>query len=178
MILKRLVRWKNQAVLRAYEIDRYGNISCTIGDLEVLYKRKLSPGKKKKYYWHALLRIFNRDRWVAIHRIMCYTWLGAFPHPLRRICDHIDSDSENNKFWNLRYLTIRGNNLNRAGVKGVVERDGKWYPRIAGFVHEKYGHDCIEFAQKLRYTLLQSYIRYTMRFPENDHYPHRKIYEF
>ena len=174
---KRTVRWKNQSRLVHYEIDRAGNVECVMG-LDVLYRRKRSPGKKTKYYWHVLLRVFGRDRWIAVHRLMAYTWLGEFPHPLRRICDHIDSNSENNNSWNLRYLTIRGNNLNRAGVLGVVEKDGMWFPRIAGHVHYRYGDNDKELVQQVRHTLLQSYIRYTMRYPENSDYPHTKIYAF
>ena len=177
MAEKRTARWRDQSLIKHYQIDRKGNVTCILG-LDVLYRRKLSPGKTPKYYWHVLLRLFGRDRWIAVHRLMAYTWLGSFPHPLRRICDHIDSNSENNNSWNLRYLTIRGNNLNRAGVSGVVQKEGIWYPRIAGYIHHKYGNKCHNLVKEMRHTLLQSYIRYTMRFPENCDYPHEKIYCF
>lgn len=176
----RKLRWSDQTVIPHYVIDRSGRITCTMDeDMEVLYKQRCSKkGKKRKYYWHALIRRNKRDMWLAVHRLMCYSWLGEFPHPLRFICDHIDSNSLNNELWNLRYLTIRGNNLNRAGVIGVVEENGIWFPRIAGFTHKKFGHPDKEFAQLLRHNLVQSYIRYTNRCPDSDSYPHYKIHCF
>ena len=176
----RKLRWRDQRVIPHYEIDRHGTIRCTLSDeFEVLYKQKCSPkGNKPKYYWYALIRRNAKDKWIAIHRLMCYTWLGEFPHALRFICDHVDSDSTNNELYNLRYLTIRGNNLNRSGVHGLVFEDGKWIPRIAGYVHRRYGHTDLDFARGLRHTLLQSYIRYTSRFPDSDGYPHKRISNF
>ena len=169
------LRWADQSVIPYYCIDKHGSIYNNLDrSFNVIYKQK----GKKKQYWHALLRFRGRDRWLAVHRLMCYTWLGEFPHPLRFICDHIDSNSLNNEMCNLRYLTIRGNNLNRKGVKGVIMHKGKWCPRIAGFVHKRFGHEDKEIASLLRKNLLQSYIRFTNRFPANDGYPHKNIMRF
>lgn len=174
------LRWLDEKLIPHYEISRTGIIRCTLGDdMEILYKQKSShKGNKPKPYWFALIRKESCDKWLAVHRLMCYSWLGSFPHPLRYICDHIDGDSTNNHLWNFRYLTIRGNNLNRKGVKGVVLVDGKWCPRIAGFVHKKYGHEDMAFAKELRSIMLQSYIRYTSYYPNSDGYPHRLITRF
>lgn len=176
----KVLRWVDQTVIPNFEINRHGQIRCTLSDeLEILYKQKSSnKGNKPKPYWFALIRKDHRDKWLAIHRLMCYSWLGEFPHPLRYICDHVDGCSTNNELWNLRYLTIRGNNLNRKGVCGVVLDEGKWYPRIAGFVHKRYGHPDFDFAKKLRETLLQCYIRFTNKHPDSDGYPHWQITRF
>ena len=180
MEARKKLRWSDQSIIPHYEINKKGIITCTMGEeFEVLYKQKnCGKNKKPKLYWHALIRRNRQDRWLAVHRLMCYSWHGSFPHPLRFICDHIDSNSLNNNLWNLRYLTIRGNNLNRAGVIGVVKEDGLWFPRIVGYVHKRFGHEDKEFSRMLRQNLVQSYIRYTMRFPDSDSYPHKNIHCF
>ena len=84
----------------------------------------------------------------------------------------------NNAVWNLRYVTVSANNLNRAGVLGVVKRDGMWFPRFCHFIHRNFASECKEHAQEIRAILLESYIRYSNRFPGHDDYPHERIFRY
>ena len=174
------LRWVNQQLIPYFQIDPFGNISSTLDtDYDIPSKEICSPTDKlKKYYRYVLIRFGGRDRWRAVHRLMCYSWLGGFPHPLRYICDHINGDSLENSLWNLRYLTISGNNLNRKNVIGVVKYNDLWCPRIAGFIHKRYGHVDKEFAKVIRQQLVLCYIRYTNRCPGADGYPHQNITAF
>ena len=180
MSVSKPLRWVNQQLIPHYRIDEFGIVTSTLDSTYVIPSKKMCSytDKNKKYYQYVLVRFRGRDRWRAIHRLMCYSWLGAFPHPLRYICDHINGDSLENNLWNLRYLTIRGNNLNRKNVVGVVSRNGLWCPRIAGFVHKRFGHEDKQFAQIIRRQLLDCYIRYTNRCPGADGYPHHNITSF
>ena len=108
---------------------------------------------------------------------MAYSWIGLSPHLLRNIVDHRDGDSLNNAVWNLRYVTVSANNLNRRGVCGVVERGGIWYPKFCAYVHRNFASDSKEHAQEIRAILLESYIRYSNRFPGSD-YPHARIFRY
>jgi hypothetical protein len=60
---------------------------------------------------------------------LVYTWVtGAWPD-----CDvdHKDRDQTNNRFWNLRLVTRRGNCQNRTTFRGGVQKiRDKWRARI------------------------------------------------
>ena len=144
----KLLRWVDQTVIPHFEINRHGHIRCTLSDELEILYKQKESNKGNK----------PKPYWFALIRK--------------------DGCSTNNELWNLRYLTIRGNNLNRKGVCGVVLDEGKWYPRIAGFVHKRYGHPDFDFAKQLRETLLQCYIRFTNKHPDSDGYPHWQITRF
>lgn len=167
-------RWLGGEPIFQFEIDTTGEVRCTI-DHDFPIEERTTTDKGGKSYKFVYLRFHGQWRWFHVHRLVCYTWLGAFPHPLRFICDHRDGDSLNNALWNMRYVTQSANNLNRRGVNGIVKKDGQWYPKFCQYVHGRYGSDTEEGAREIRKLMLEHYIRYSNRFPAADGYPHAKI---
>ena len=135
-------------------------------------------GKKKKYWQVQIMRCGDL-KWYYVHRLMGYSWLGSQPHPLRYIIDHINGDSLDNSVENLRWVTPTGNNFNKRGY-GVFECGGLYCPRIAGFIHSRYATADKELCIEMRDILVQSYVRYSCRFPKKDScdYPHYSIHKF
>lgn len=159
-----------------FEISERGEVRCTLDNsMEI---ETLDRERSGKTYRYVYLRHAGVWRWFPLHRIMAFSWVGPSPHVLRNIVDHRDGDSLNNAVWNLRYVTVSVNNLNRTGVCGVVKRDGMWFPRFCHFIHRNFASECKEHAQEIRAILLESYIRYSNRFPGHDDYPHERIFRY
>jgi hypothetical protein len=77
---------------------------------------------------------------------------------------------------NLRYVTPTANQINKK-CKGITEQDGLFYPKIAGYIHRKYGCDDLGLCETLRSVLVESYVRYNCRFPNNGNaFPHSSIH--
>jgi hypothetical protein len=68
--------------------------------------------KGKRYYAHRL----------------AFVYMGQ-PEP--KIVDHINRVPYDNSWANLRAVTQKENNLNRAATRGIRKRYGKWYARIS-----------------------------------------------
>ena len=139
---------------------------------------KRLAGKKKKYWQIQLMR--NGDvKWYYVHRLMGYSWLGSPPHRLRYIVDHINGDSLDNTVENLRWVTPTGNQLNKK-CYGLVECSGFFVPKVAGFLHLRYATEDEQLCHEMRDKLVQSYVRYSCRFPEKDScdYPHYSIHKY
>ena len=165
-----------QGILRAYKMNLRGDIACTLGDITI---PKRLQGKKKKYYQVQLQR-GGTLRWYYVHRLMAFSWLGAPPHPLRRIVDHKDGNSQNNKVENLRWVTHWANNINRRYPGQIVEEDGKFHVVVAGFAHKRFRTEDRDVACCLRDLLVENYVHYSMRFPECNSrtVPHFNIHEY
>ena len=160
-------------LIKHFVIDGLGNISLADGS-DFPIPTRIS-GRKKKYAQVQLMRS-GTLRWYYVHRLVCFSWKGPSPHKLRNIVDHIDGNSLNNAVSNLRWVTIRGNNLNIKG-KGVYEGNNRFMPKIAGFVHHRYASEDREVAELMRDQLVECYVRYNCRFPENGgDYPHHSIH--
>ena len=171
-------RWLKGELIPQFEIDARGQVRCSI-DHEFPIEERVMTDKRGKSYKFNYLRVHGGQwRWLHVHRLVCYSWLGAFPHPLRFICDHRDGDSLNNAVWNMRYVTQAANNLNRRGVNGIVKKDGRWYPKFCHYVHTRFGSDTEQQAREIRKLMREHYIRYSNRFPEADGYPHSKIWRY
>ena len=167
---------RNRIKIRNFEVSERGAVRCMLDnamDIETLDRER--HGKTYRYVY---LRHGGVWQWFPLHRIVAFAWLGASPHVLRNIVDHRDGDSMNNAVWNLRYVTVAANNLNRAGVCGVVKRDGRWYPRFCHYIHHNFGSDTEHDAKEIRAILRESYIRYANRFPESCEYPHARIFRY
>ena len=108
----------------------------------------LDRERNGKVYRYVYLRHSGLWSWFPLHRIMAYSWIGLSPHLLRNIVDHRDGDSLNNAVWNLRYVTVSVNNLNRRGVCGVVERGGLWYPKFCAYVHRNFASESKAWASR------------------------------
>ena len=151
-----------------------GEFVCTLDDEYHAVTR--IRGRKKKYVQVQLI-FQRRSRWFYVHRLMAFSWLGHPRHRLLTIVDHRDGNGLNNEIQNLRWVTSTGNNLNRP-CRGVDEINGIFYPRIAGYTHMRYGDSSIENAQESRRILLECYIRYNCKFPEQDIFPHFIIWRY
>lgn len=62
-------------------------------------------------YWCTQINIKHRVRKVFIHRVVAECWLGPRPEGMQ--VDHIDRNSLNNHYTNLRYVTKSEQMLNR-----------------------------------------------------------------
>ena len=162
-------------VIRYFEIDSRGNIRCTLNDdYEVPLRLQ---GTKKKYCQVQLIR-GGSVKWYYVHRLMAYSWFGNPPHSLRRIVDHINGNSQDNCIDNLRWVTSTANNISKACL-GIVEREGVWAPRVAGYTHWRYGSNDRDIAKLMRDTLVEAYVRYNCRFPENgNRFPHSSMHRY
>ena len=164
---------------RLFEISAEGHIRVsTEEEFEVPYMLR---GKKTKLYMHAQLLYKREIRWLPIHRLVAWSWLGGPPHPLRYLVDHKDGNSQNNRVENLRWVTICGNNINRT-VKGgtyFCPEMQMHYPRICRFIHKRYGFATADECRQFRKLLVNCYVNFTCRFPElGSDYPHFKIHRY
>lgn len=170
----RPVRTKRGRV-RHWEVDATGNFFCT---LDPDYTAPLRmQGKKHKY---AMVQLMQGGtlRWFYVHRIMAFSWLGDQPHLLRRIVDHRNKVSTDNSIENLRWVTSTANNINKT-CYGLVQENGKYIPRIAGFVHRRYATVDEALALNIREMLVESYVRFNCRFPDSgNEFPHYSIHLF
>ena len=156
-------------------IDSRGAISWS-GEGDYVPTTRIK-GKRKQYEQVQLMRGGNL-KWFYVHRLMAYSWLGDEPHFLRSLVDHIDGDSLNNAVENLRWVTPTANQINKA-CHGIVEEDGLFYPKVAGYVHTNYGCVDEELCQSVRKNLVECYVRYNCRFPDNGNaFPHKSIHLF
>ena len=161
--------------IRFWEIDGSGNVRCTL-DPTHLPVTRLSKGTKN--YQQVQLMRGTIVRWYYVHRLMAFSWIGKFPHPLRFIVDHRDGKSTNNRIENLRWVTITANNINRK-CYGLFLEQGMYYPRIAGFIHRRFGTVDENLATNIRQILVECYVRYNTRFPDSGNaFPHYSIHTY
>ncbi len=93
-----------------YEVNCDGTIIRNVKS-----KRRLKCFKKshnsKTEYWCTQVNIKHRVRKVFIHKVVAECWLGKKPEGMQ--VDHIDRNSLNNHYTNLRYVTKSEQMLNR-----------------------------------------------------------------
>ena len=166
----------NRMPIRNFEVSERGAVRCMLDNTMEI--ETLDRERRGKTYRYVYLRHEGTWKWFPLHRIVAFAWLGPSPHVLRNIVDHRDGDSLNNAVWNLRYVTVAANNLNRAGVHGVVKKNGLWYPKFCHYVHRNFGSETEEHAKEIRGILRESYIRFANRFPEQNDYPHQRIFRY
>ena len=158
-----------------YEIDASGNIFCTLDPDYKIPTRIV--GKKKKYIEVQIMRS-GTIRWYTVHRLMAFSWLGEPNHICKNVVDHHDGDSFNNNVENLRWVTHTANNINKR-CYGIVKEGDLYIPKIAGYKHTKYGTPDEELCKMVREQLVECYVRYNSRFPENGNaFPHSSIYKY
>lgn len=85
-----------------YEINENGTIIRNIKSKKQL-KIKLDNHHSEKGYYMTMVCIKGKTRRVMIHTIVAECWLGKRPDNMQ--VDHIDRNSHNNWYWNLRYVT-------------------------------------------------------------------------
>lgn len=166
-------------VLTCYGPSKYYEISkCAslrVSQFEMIIPTRI-VGKRKKFYKQVQLLVSGNLKWFYLHRLVLRSFRGKPTHPKRHIVDHRDSNSLNNNLYNLRYCTIRANNLNRKC--GLFQKDGVYYPKIAQYIHYRYGTEDAELASIIRQNLVEKYVRWANKFPNTKNYPHEKISKF
>jgi len=158
-----------------FVIDARGKVTWS-GDEDYVPPTRIT-GQKKKYIQVQLMR-GGALKWFYVHRLMAFSWLGESPHLLRLLVDHSDGDSFNNSVENLRWLTPTANQINKR-CRGIVKEGDMFYPKVAGYVHKKYGAKDEELCQDIRAVLVECYVRYNCRFPNNGNaFPHKSIHKY
>lgn len=85
-----------------YEVNENGTIFRNVKSKKQ-NKIKLDFHHSKKGYYATFCRIDGKPTRVMIHKVVAECWLGDKPDGLE--VDHIDRDSHNNHYTNLRYVT-------------------------------------------------------------------------
>jgi hypothetical protein len=164
-----------KGIFRHLLIDGSGTITWD-GDFDYTPTTRIA-GKRKVYQQVQLMRD-GKLSWFYLHRLMAFSWHGESPHILRYIVDHSDGDSLNNSVENLRWVTPTANQLNKL-CRGIVEEGDLFYPKIAGFIHKRYACADEELCQTIRRVLVECYVRYNCRFPNNGSaFPHKSIHKY
>ena len=158
-----------------FEIDARGHVVCTLDENYTIPRRIV--GKKKKYIEVQLIRT-GTIKWYLVHRLMAFSWLGPPNNIRKNLVDHIDGDSFNNNVENLRWVTHTANNINKK-CHGLVKEGKLYIPKIAGYKHKRFSTPDEELCKMLRDILVESYVRYNCRFPENGNaFPHSSIHKY
>lgn len=93
-----------------YEVNDNGTVIRNIKS-----KRRLKCFKKSHnsntQYWATQVNYKGKIRKVFLHRVVAECWLGPRPEGMQ--VDHIDRNSLNNDYRNLRYVTKSEQMLNR-----------------------------------------------------------------
>jgi hypothetical protein len=106
-----------------YEISSKGNVKSIS---KVTKKEKIL---KPIHHIAGYLYININSKFILIHKLMAYTFIGPRPDGLE--IDHIDRNKLNNQLDNLRYCTHSENNINRDCYRSdILETDPKERERI------------------------------------------------
>ena len=101
---------KIPSLLFLYEVNCDGTIFRNARSKRVLKCQKHSHNSNTEY-WCLSVNIKRRIRKVYIHKVVAECWLGTKPEGYE--VDHIDRNSLNNHWTNLRYVTKSEQMLNR-----------------------------------------------------------------
>lgn len=155
-----------------YEVNSNGTIIRNVKSKRHLKIFKKSHNSKTEY-WCTQVNIKKHIRKVFMHRVVAECWHGERPEGMQ--VDHIDRDSLNNDYRNLRYVTKSEQMLNRdydkfidrlnvnlakgnggilrQPVKLISQTGGEFYfetsRKAAKFLSEKYGKKAKSFSDKL-----------------------------
>lgn len=101
---------KIPSLLFLYEVNGDGTIFRNARSKRVLKCWKQSHNSNTEY-WCLNVKLKGKIRKVYIHKVVAECWLGAKPEGYE--IDHIDRNSLNNHWTNLRYVTKSEQMLNR-----------------------------------------------------------------
>ena len=101
---------KIPSLMFLFEVNGDGTIFRNARSKRCLKCRKQSHNSRNEY-WCLNVNIKGRIRKVYIHKVVAECWLGAKPEGYE--IDHIDRNSLNNDWTNLRYVTRSEQMLNR-----------------------------------------------------------------
>lgn len=153
-----------------YEINENGTIFRNVKSKKQL-KIKLDVHCSKKGYYIAFVRFNGKATRVMVHKAVAECWLGSCPESLE--VDHIDGNTHNNHYTNLRYISKNEQMKNRdrskisaIGSKNLeIARENRMKPVIIYNDNEKYRFksqaECARFlgqlydepSEKFRYRL-------------------------
>jgi len=105
-----------------YEINENGTILRNIKSKKQI-KISLDKHHSKDGYYAAFISFKGKVKRLMIHNLVAECWLGDRPEGY--VIDHIDRNSRNNHYSNLRYCTISENMKNRVLPKSFIEQATK-----------------------------------------------------
>lgn len=105
-----------------YEINENGTIIRNVKSKKQ-YKWHLNHHHSKKGYYQTNVRVNGVSKVVRAHSLVAECWLGDRPEGY--VIDHIDRDTKNNHYSNLRYCTISENMKNRQLGEHVIKQATK-----------------------------------------------------
>ena len=105
-----------------YEVNENGTIFRNVKSKKQL-KIKLDYHHSPKGYWITFVCIKGKVHRVMLHKVVAECWLGPKPEGLE--IDHIDRNSQNNDYRNLRYVNHSGQMKNRVLSSRIIEQAKK-----------------------------------------------------
>ena len=117
--------WKKTQYIGRYDAPIYvsnlGRVKLKYGDNETLYEPKTSKNKTNMYYHDV--RVQNQDRnYYRLSRIIYQTFVDSDFDPSykkdRRVIDHINGDTTDDRVSNLRICKNNGENIKLAILNG------------------------------------------------------------
>lgn len=105
-----------------YEVNSNGTIIRNIKSKKQL-KIKIDYHHSPKGYWHTFVNIKGKCIRVMVHKVVAECWIGPKPKGLQ--VDHIDRNSLNNDYRNLRYVDHSGQMKNRVLSQRIINQATK-----------------------------------------------------
>lgn len=93
-----------------YEVNSNGTIFRNVKSKKQL-KIKIDYHHSPKEYWHTFVNIKGKCIRVMLHKVVAECWIGPKPEGLQ--VDHINRNSLDNDYRNLRYVTYSEQMKNR-----------------------------------------------------------------
>ena len=171
-----------------YEVNENGTIFRNVKSKKQL-KIKLDYHHSEKGYYMSMVRNRSinggKSKRIMIHRIVAECWLGDCP--LDYEVDHIDRNSHNNDFRNLRYVSKSGqmknrdhSNISKKGTENLEKaRQTRMKPVKIYFENEELFFesfaDCSRFLAK-KYLVPFETIRYRLKSHRNKIHDYNIVY--
>ena len=105
-----------------YEVNSNGTIIRNVKSKKQL-KIKIDYHHSPKGYWHTFVNIKGKCIRVMVHKVVAECWIGPKPEGLQ--IDHIDRNSLNNDYRNLRYVDHSGQMKNRVLSQRIIDQATK-----------------------------------------------------
>ena len=108
-----------EQVLDVYEVDKYGNVYGNNG-------MELKQSYNSSGYKQVSLKLKNKRRWkkCLVHRLVAYGFVDGRTEQNNEV-DHIETNKQDNKWNNLRWIDRKGNMNNENTVFKMWNQNGK-----------------------------------------------------